>query len=131
VSILKLNFALFAQLFEDFSQLPKSARSDVDKDRPLFFQKQSEGPDGLDVVLAQYVEHAGKRISDPKMVLRVRFDSQILEALSFEDASGLFEVNPKPHGFDARQFVTQNTFLHSWLRACVEVGHCFSVKDDH
>jgi hypothetical protein len=127
---LKMNFALFAQLFDDYTHLPENARSDVPDVPALYFARQSESSEGLDVVLAHYVERSGLRIADPEMVLRVRISNRTLEALSFRDAAGHYEVHPMTSGFDAREFVTQNDFLNTWLRKCVADGHRFAAQPE-
>jgi uncharacterized protein YqiB (DUF1249 family) len=122
-SMMKRNYLLLAELFDDVRQLPARARSVAIGGLELRFELLLSAEAGALVSLAQGTEPGGA--AEPEMELELRFDQQTVEALSYQDAQGIRRVYPTPGCLDPREYARQNEFLNLWLIDCKTLRHSF------
>ena len=122
-SMMKRNYLLLAQLFDDVRQLPGRARSAAIGGLELRFELLLAAENGALVSLAQSSNAGGA--AEPEMELELRFDLETVEALSYQDGQGIRRVYPNPGQLDPREYARQNEFLNLWLTDCQALRHSF------
>ena len=70
------------------------------------------------ITLSHYYKDNGELIADPDMQIRIDFENQIAEALTYQDYLSYMQVYPMKDGkpmVDFKQKKAQNKFLTNWL----------------
>ena len=74
------------------------------------------------IALSHYFEQDGDFIADPDIQIRINFNEETSESLTFRDRTKFIRVYPKKQGktmVDFRQKKAQNKFLSTWLTSLI------------
>ncbi|MDH5415339.1 MAG: DUF1249 domain-containing protein, partial [Flavobacteriaceae bacterium] len=78
------------------------------------------------IALSHYYRQNGDSVADPDMEIRIDFEKEIAEALTFQNALGFQQVYHEKDGkrlVDTRQKKEQNKFLSGWLTNLINTKH--------
>lgn len=78
------------------------------------------------IALSHLYNQNGDATSDPDMQMRIDFEMETVEALTFQDAFGFHQVYKEEDGrtlVNSRQKKEQNKFLSGWLSNLIKQGH--------
>lgn len=75
------------------------------------------------ISMAHYFQQNGDMVADPDMEILIHLESQMLEAVTYQDQFGYKQVYPQPGMFDPKLKKSLNQFLSTWLKNLRSQGH--------
>jgi len=97
-------------ILNEHRKLKASSMMDLNID---ILQKESEV---MIIAMSHYYLHdSGDMIADPDMEIKINFELQYAEALTYQDMFGYRQVYPEPGKYAPRAMKELNAFLDQWL----------------
>jgi len=106
----------------DLKSKPTSGKSIVQGFMDLSYDYLTEDNHNHRIALSHFYKQNGDLVPDPDMEIRVNFESETAEALTYQDTYRYDEVYDGEN-VDIKLKESLNEFLLQWLKNLIEQGH--------
>ena len=125
ITLYESNYLRLLQLVPELRRLTGYYRSSVAGDLDLHVEILDRSRYTVTLSLSHHFLENGVRVAEPDMHIRVYFDGQLAEAMSFAGEHGHLELRRlrRDHRHELDDRWRRNTVLNKWLDYLIDSGH--------
>ncbi|MBW4660232.1 MAG: DUF1249 domain-containing protein [Drouetiella hepatica Uher 2000/2452] len=121
--VYEIIYSKLQKVLGDLSQLPDSMKLEAPGFMDLSMNVLERESDHIRIALSHYYSQNGDLVPDPDMEIRIFPESEMAEAMTYQDSYSYQEVYPTPQTVSPRLKVELNRFLNQWLTNIIDQKH--------